>query len=320
MKSVRLLPIVILAAFALLMFKGIGLMTNGGYVLLGTSTVEAAGGETPSSGAADATAADAPTLSEPTMSDSNPTADDTAPTLPLGTDDGHGDPAAAAAEGLAAPTNAIAASDACAETPAPAEGDHAADPALSGVPTLVPCDPAATNADGDALPVIMDGAGNIVPMGAENGSANQNAVIERLGERRTTLDEREQELDMRMSLVEAAEKRLAERTAVLQALEARINSLVDQNKVAEEAQFKGVVAMYETMKPKEAAAILNELDMPTLLRVASAISPRKMAPIMAKMDPVKAKDLTANMAVDQAEPTVEITGEDLAALPQIVGQ
>ena len=43
-KSVRLLPIVILAAVALLVFKGIGLVTNGGYVLLGTTTVEAAGG------------------------------------------------------------------------------------------------------------------------------------------------------------------------------------------------------------------------------------------------------------------------------------
>ncbi len=36
MKSIRLLPVVIFAALALLVFKGIGLVTNGGYVLTGT--------------------------------------------------------------------------------------------------------------------------------------------------------------------------------------------------------------------------------------------------------------------------------------------
>ncbi len=43
MKSVRLLPVVIFAALALLLFKGIGLVTNGGYVLTGSNAVLAAG-------------------------------------------------------------------------------------------------------------------------------------------------------------------------------------------------------------------------------------------------------------------------------------
>ena len=41
MRSIRLLPIVIFAALALLVFKGIGLVTNGGYVLTGTAQVVA---------------------------------------------------------------------------------------------------------------------------------------------------------------------------------------------------------------------------------------------------------------------------------------
>jgi flagellar motility protein MotE (MotC chaperone) len=166
--------------------------------------------------------------------------------------------------------------------------------------------------------MVQDATGKLVPFSNEDSSAG--AVEERLGERRADLDAREQELDMRMALVEAAEKRINERTALLQQLEARINSLVDQNKEDEEGQFKSIVAMYETMKPKEAALIFDELDMNTLLRVARAMNPRKMAPIMAKMEPVKAKDLTATMAVTPVEPTVAVTSEDLAALPQIVGQ
>ena len=52
----------------------------------------------------------------------------------------------------------------------------------------------------------------------------------------------------------------------------------------ETGQFAGIVAMYETMKPKDAANIFNELDMEVLLRVAKTMSPRKMAPILAEMD------------------------------------
>ena len=169
--------------------------------------------------------------------------------------------------------------------------------------------------------MIKDGAGNKVPLATADGQAeSENAVLERLSARREELDLRETELEMRMALVEAAEKRIEERTSVLEALEARINAMVDEKRTLEEAQFVGVVAMYETMKPKDAAAIFDELEMPVLLRVARAINPRKMAPIMAKMNPIIAKELTAGLAVDQVEPTIEMTGEDLAALPQIIGQ
>ena len=79
--------------------------------------------------------------------------------------------------------------------------------------------------------------------------------------------------------------------------------------------------MYETMKPKEAATLFNALDNEVLLRVARAMNPRKMAPILAKMDPMKAKTLTAGLAQEEAEPTADTSViEDLASLPQIVGQ
>ena len=115
-------------------------------------------------------------------------------------------------------------------------------------------------------------------------------------------------------------KRIEEHTAALEALEARINAMVDEKRTLEEAQFTAVVAMYETMKPKDAAAIFDELEMDVLLRVARAVNPRKMAPIMARMNPLKAKALTAGLAVDRVEPTIDMSGGDLASLPQIIGQ
>ena len=164
----------------------------------------------------------------------------------------------------------------------------------------------------------LNAEGKLAPIEAVESS--EADLLTRLGDRRGELDAREKELEMRTALVEAAEKRIDERTAALKALEAQINALVEEKKSDEKAQFAGIVSMYETMKPKEAATLFNALDNEVLLRVARAMNPRKMAPILAKMDPMKAKTLTAGLARQEAEPTADTSAiEDLASLPQIVG-
>lgn len=334
MKTPRLLPVVIAAATALLLFKGIGLVTTGGYVLTGTGSAIAAGGAGGghSGGAATAEAGTDPTMALPadaTMADTSPTLDDGAPVLPLGPEDAaeggaHGTEAAvaeaaeepAAADHAAAPVEVACPPDAPAE---PAGQEPPAEAAPAADAGAVECPPAAAvNEHGDALPMEVDSAGVMAPMAVDAGS--EADLLGRLGERRDALDSREKELDMRMALVEAAEKRLDERTATLKAIEAKINALVDEKKSAEKEQFTSIVAMYETMKPKEAATIFNQLDMPVLLRVARAMNPRKMAPILARMDPMKAKSLTSGLALEEAEPTLDVAAEDLNSLPQIVGQ
>jgi flagellar motility protein MotE (MotC chaperone) len=170
------------------------------------------------------------------------------------------------------------------------------------------------------MPVILDGTGKVIPMVDSNVGASQPLLVERLGERREALDSQAAELEMRQALVEAAEMRLDQRTAELKALEAKINALVDQQKSVEREQFVSLVAMYETMKPKEAALIFDALDLPVLVRVAQAMSPKKMGPIMAKMDPNKAKSLTAMLVAAQT-PEPQLADAPVAGeLPQIVGQ
>ena len=96
--------------------------------------------------------------------------------------------------------------------------------------------------------------------------------------------------------------------------------MVADKKAMEEAGFKSLIAMYEGMKPGDAAAIFNDLDLRVLLRLARGINPRKMAPIMAAMLPARAQELTLHMAdTEAAAPTAPHPG-DLASLPQIVGQ
>lgn len=350
----RLLPIVIAATAALLLFKGFGIITQGGYSLVGTTQVVAAGGgeSAPAEGGGDHAAAAGGEAGGANMTDQSPTIEDSAVTmdLPAGdaaaeggdaaaTDGAHAAPAEGghgatpevgpaetdASLGACPPTDAAAEpvpAEAGAEA-APAEGhggDAAADPA-----TLDPCKPdPGVNEHGDALPLIQDKTTNtLVPLADTlDDTSSATAIEERLSERRTDLDARETELDMRSALLDAAEKRIEERSAELKALEEKINKLVDDNKTAEQQQFVSLVAMYENMKPKDAATIFDQLDMPVLLGVAKAMNPRKMAPILAKMNPLKAKALTDGIAADGAPEAAatEAAAEDLTNLPQIVGQ
>lgn len=330
MRQVRLLPVVILAAAALFVLKGFGIVADGGYVLTGPSSAQAAGGSAPAPAAQGDDGEATLTLPvEPTMTDASPTLSDEAPTLPL-----RGGASAAGAHGEPAEDAAGDEAGAHAESAAESDSAHGAS-ADAQVADTEACpvgadfvkqredcvaDPAADVAD-DAMPPLKDGAGNVVSPTVDGGrTPTETTLLERLAERRDELDTRESELNMRLALLEAAEKRIDERTALLEALEARINAMVDEKRTLEESQFVAIVDMYETMKPKDAAAILDQLDMEVLLRVARAMNPRKMAPIMAKMNPTKAMELTAGMAINQVEPTIELTGEDLTALPRIIGQ
>jgi flagellar motility protein MotE (MotC chaperone) len=355
-KSIRLLPVVVVAVAAVLVLKTISLATNGGYVLAGVGAAQAAGGAAAPAAApeGDATITFPP---EPTMTDINPVLADPAPVLgqpeEAGADD-HGAPAEAAHaeapaetghEDPAAPTLAEAPSAAdeepmvrrSAELPEIDDAciDHVTVDVLAGrpvgheEPNVAPgVDPAllATPLDPDcvmedAIPTRIDANGVVVPFAAgEAGSQTQGVLLERLSDRREQLQAYEEELALRASLVDAAEKRIEERSATLQALEARIAALVDQQKAMESTQFAGIVAMYEAMKPKDAAAIFNELEMDVLLRVAKAIAARKMAPILAEMSAQRAQELTVAMASVVTQPGEQMTPDDLASLPQIIGQ
>lgn len=226
------------------------------------------------------------------------------------------DPSASEGHGEAPSTGNV-------ETAADAEGaGHVAEGAIvvpegSFAAAMIDCLPS-----GDAIPMEIGPDGQAVALGtaSDNASGTDQQLLERLVARRTELQQYEQDLALRASIVDAAEKRIEERAATLEALEGQISTLVDQRQEMESGQFVGIVAMYENMRPKDAANIFNNLDMAVLLQVAKTMAPRKMAPILAAMDPPRAQELTVQMANLSAQPPAEMTPEDLAALPQIVGQ
>ena len=156
-------------------------------------------------------------------------------------------------------------------------------------------------------------AGTVIPVdGGRILSAAERAVLERLGERRAELEARAKELEMRESLVLAAEKRLEARVAQLKQLEAQLNEAQRAKDEGEATRVKNVVTMYENMKPKDAARVFDRLDIRILLEVATQINPRRMSDIMAQMTPEAAERLTVELASRAKD-------KPPAELPKIVG-
>jgi flagellar motility protein MotE (MotC chaperone) len=159
--------------------------------------------------------------------------------------------------------------------------------------------------------------GTVIPTEPGQPSGAERAILERLQERRQELDTRARELDIRESLIKAAEKRMEGQLTELKETEARITVATQQKDDAQAARFKGLVTMYENMKPRDAAKIFDRLDSGVLLDVASKIEPRKMADILAQMSPDSAQRLTVELASQAQEVKPGNSPNDL---PKIQGQ
>jgi len=176
--------------------------------------------------------------------------------------------------------------DAAAPAPAESHGDSAK-PDEHGAPA-----DAEPSADVHAASPVQP-APDEAP---EDLSRAEIDLLQKLSARRAELDTRARELDMREKLLEAGEQRVNERISELKGIEANIQSLLGTRDQAEEEKLASLVKVYESMKPKDAARIFEQLDMEVLLPVANRMKEGKIAAVLAQMAPEAAQRLTVNMA------------------------
>jgi flagellar motility protein MotE (MotC chaperone) len=259
-RHLRLVPLAIAAAASLFVLKTIGLVTSGKYSLDGQRQARAA----------------------------------TAP-API--------PAPLPAAGKA-DRGGFAAAGAADLPPWLSWARDAFDPDVTGSVAAQPTKDAGAAAKPAAPPDPKGAAAAPKPPGAPGsvdidhppGSAGERAVLESLNQRRQELDARARELDVRESVLKATEKRIEARLAEIKETEARITAAEQKKNDAEMARFKGLITMYENMKAKDAAKILDRLDMPILIEVAGDINPRRMSDILAQMSAEVAERLTSEIA------------------------
>lgn len=120
-------------------------------------------------------------------------------------------------------------------------------------------------------------------------------LLQKLAERRVEIDARAREMETREALLAAAESRIDRKIQDFKALQATIESLIKTYDEQQSAKLTSLVKIYENMKPKDAARIFEELEMDVLLQVAERMKERSLAPIMAKMNPQRARDMTVEL-------------------------
>ncbi len=121
-------------------------------------------------------------------------------------------------------------------------------------------------------------------------------LLQRLADRRELLETQEKEMEMREGLLQAAEERIDKKIAELKNFQDTIEKLIKTYDDQQVAKIQSLVKIYENMKPKDAARIFEEMDMDTLLLVTERMKERKLAPIMAKMNPARATEITVELS------------------------
>ena len=170
----------------------------------------------------------------------------------------------------------------------------------------------------DAVPSVASGAPSAASAAAAppdmpkpSFSAGERAVLESLQQRRQELETRAREMEVRESLLKAAEKRIEQRLQELKELETRLTGITNKKDEAEAAKFKSFVSMYENMKAKDAAKVFDRLNMRVLLEIVNAMNPRRMADILGQMTPDVVERLTIEIAnrsgaVDKAATPIDL--------------
>jgi len=166
-----------------------------------------------------------------------------------------------------------------------------------------PAAPAADAPKPDGVVVFPD-------QNPQSVSPSERAILERLQARRQELEQRAREIEIRESLLKSAEKRIEGRVEEMKATEAKISTATGQKAEQDAARFKGIITMYEGMKPKDAAKVFDRLEMSVLYDIASQIAPRKMSDILGLMQPEAAERLTVELArragTDKSTSTAEL--------------
>lgn len=129
-------------------------------------------------------------------------------------------------------------------------------------------------------------------------------LFEDLKKRRKALEEKEKQLATREALLKAGERELDQKYRELTVLKKEIEGLLQKQSEEEQGRIKSLVTIYENMKPKEAARVFDTLDMDVLVSILSRMAERKASPVLAEMNPERARAVTIILAQEKQLPTM----------------
>lgn len=134
------------------------------------------------------------------------------------------------------------------------------------------------------------------------------ALAGQLAAREKELDRRDAALNDRQRLVDAAEEELQRRMTALENSRTALESSEQHTDQLRNDDADRLVKIYQAMRPEDAAAIFNILDLRVGVALLNRMNPRKASAIMEAMSPQRAILATQLLANSHARPAARIGG------------
>ncbi len=111
------------------------------------------------------------------------------------------------------------------------------------------------------------------------------ALLQSVQQERALLDKEKSDLASRSAKLDLARQEVESQTARLTELKTEVQGLMDKAKASHSADVDRLVKLYQSMRPQDAAGLLDGMDLEVSVRVLSTMNERQAAQIMAKMSP-----------------------------------
>ena len=163
--------------------------------------------------------------------------------------------------------------------------------------------PWATDLKGDAVPEpAQDIAPPPVsvapppPVAAEvalaTPSCTDPALRAAITEQKADVAARPRHLTEAEAVLAAAETRATAQIQRLGEIKRDVEALMQRRSTLQQEDLKRMVSIYETMKPRDAARIFNDLETDIIIDVLDRMPERRSAPIIAELEDTKAREVT----------------------------
>lgn len=162
--------------------------------------------------------------------------------------------------------------------------------------------PWATDLKGDAVP---EPAQDIAPppvsvapppvpaeVALATPSCTDPALRAAITEQKADVAARTRHLTEAEAVLAAAETRATAQIQRLGEIKRDVEALMQRRSTLQQEDLKRMVSIYETMKPRDAARIFNDLETDIIIDVLDRMPERRSAPIIAELEDTKAREVT----------------------------
>ena len=125
---------------------------------------------------------------------------------------------------------------------------------------------------------------------------SEKQLLQQLRKRRKQIESDKDELPAEKMALESIKQHIDNRLDVLENLQNKLKPQFNNNNQNDGKKILKLVKVYESMKPKEAAKIFNDLQIGVLVEMTLSMKESRLAAILAEMKPEKARELTSILA------------------------